>query len=591
MSGFSRRSFVKGIGAGVGASAVFGSPTVSAGVEPTPSFEPSRKGQPLKFQNGVASGDPLQDRLIIWTRVVDTRNTWFTRRFGIPVVFQVATDSEFENIVRGGFTRAKQNRDYTVKVDLVGLNPNTTYFYRFLTWCSTSPVGTGKTLPVGDVEQVKLAVMSCSNYPAGYFNVYQDASLIPDVDAVCHLGDYIYEYGPGGYATEVADEIGRGFEPGNDLELLRLRDYRARYAQYRSDEGLQNLHASAPFICVWDDHEVANDAWKEGAENHNEGEGSFERRKRAAIRAYYEWMPIRPPGRAFASEVIYRRFDFGQLLSLHMLDTRIIGRDEQLNYANYFGANGFDAVQFTADVTNPERTILGEEQLGWLLNGLTTSTSTWQVLGQQVLMGRMNVPVELLANLANPSPDIFAALEELATIKGRILAGDPTVTDEERLRVETVAPYNLDAWDGYFVERETIFGAAAQANKNLVCLAGDTHNAWANNLTTLNDIPVGVEFATSSVTSPGLEEFLGYPAELAPAAEGAIGLLIDGLQFLNLFDRGYMTVTFTPDEAVADWVFVDNILDPSYNQIPQRARSLKVRPGATGRQLEEVAGL
>ena len=586
MSEISRRNFVKGASLGIGATAVFGTAAISKGIEPI-RRQSGNQGS-FEFNHGVASGDPLQDQLIIWTRLSPTGGL-SRGRFKVQVGFEVATDPGFSDVVRSGTTLTDNSRDYTVKVDLVGLQPATDYYYRFIVQSLVSPVGRGRTLPTGNVSQVKLAVMSCSNYPAGYFNVYEDASLIPELDAVCHLGDYIYEYGPGGYATQMASQIGRDFIPGNDLEIITLRQYRTRYRQYRTDLGLQNLHASAPFICVWDDHEVANDAWREGAENHNPGEGEFSRRKQAAIRAYYEWMPIRPPGAQLASEIIYRKFDFGDLVSLHMLDTRIIGRDEQLDYADYIDNNGiFDAARFTADVTNSDRTLLGLDQLSWLLTGLTTSNATWQVLGQQVLMGRMNIPVELLAGLANPSADLLVLIAELASIKARIQAGDPTVTAQERARVENVAPYNLDAWDGYFFEREAIFETVATADKNLIALAGDTHNAWANDLRSLTGVPIGVEFATASVSSPGLGEILGITPPLAPQAEGAITLLIDDLRYANITDRGYMIVTFTPTEATAEWTFVDNILSTAYGQIPGRARALKCQPGPTGRKLEEV---
>ena len=587
MSVFSRRDFLRKASVGVGGSMLFGSAAVSAGVEKGLRTDRSK---PLfsEFLHGVASGDPLADRLIIWTRLSLTRKGRRIRLRRIPVAWTVATDPEFKNVVRRGLTVARARRDFTVKVDLVGLTPGTRYYYRFNTFSSFSPIGSGKTLPTAGVQQVKLAVMSCSNYPTGYFNVYTDVAQLPDVDAVCHLGDYIYEYGPGGYATENADAIGRSFEPGNDFEILALADYRARYAQYRTDAGLQALHAAVPFICVWDDHEVANDAWLNGAENHGPDEGDWDDRKAAAIRAYYEWMPIRPPEPANRT-IIYRSFDFGGLVNLMMLDTRIIARDQQLNYANYFGLDGsFDAARFTADVGDTSRALLGSDQLAWLQATMLSSTATWQVLGQQVLMGRMNIPAELLANLATPGPEIFAALEELATIKGRVLAGDPSVTPLERARVETALPYNLDAWDGYQFEREVIFGTALSANKNLVCLAGDTHNAWANDLRDLAGNNVGVEFATASVTSPGLEQVLAIPGPLAGSAEFVLQTLIDDLKYTNTFDRGYMTVTFTPTEATAEWTYIDNILSPEYATLPFRSRSLKVEPGPTGRKLIEV---
>jgi alkaline phosphatase D len=585
MNKHSRRDFLRSSSLGAGSSLLFGSATVSAEVEPGLETRAGSFGF-TAFRHGVASGDPLQDRVIIWTRVtVSPKARWLRR---VPVGWEAALDPEFRQVVRRGFTLTSRRRDFTVKIDLVGLKPGLDYYYRFNTLTAWSPIGCTRTLPMAGVEQVKLAVMSCSNYPAGYFNVYTDAAQLPDLDAVCHLGDYIYEYGPGGYADENADAIGRSYLAGNDFEIVDLQAYRDRYAQYRTDSGLQALHAHVPWICVWDDHEVANDAWKTGAENHNPelGEGEFADRKRAALRAYYEWMPVRPPDRN-NREIIYRSFDFGDLVSLYMLDTRIVGRDQQLNYLNYIGGDGsFDAQRFGADISDPSRELLGSEQLQWLSSKLVGSPATWQVLGQQVLIGRMTVPAELLFELANPGAATFLALEELATLKARVLAGDPTVSDEDRARLETQLPYNLDAWDGYPVDRETIFATARAAGKNLVVLAGDTHNAWANDLKDLAGNAVGVEFATASVSSPGLEAVLGIPPELAPGAEGTLQLLIDDLRYTNVTDRGYLTVTFTRDAAIADWTYLDNILSTEYQQQPGRARRLQVRPGMN--RIEEV---
>jgi len=593
MKKYSRRDFLRASSLGAGSTLLFGSATVSAGVEPGLKTRAGTFGF-TSFEHGVASGDPLENGVIIWSRVtVDSRARWLRR---VPVGWVVAEDPDFRQIVRRGFTLTSRRRDYTVKIDLVGLQPGRSYYYRFNTLTAWSPVGCTRTLPTAGVGKVKLAVMSCSNYPAGFFNVYADAAQLPDLDAVCHLGDYIYEYGPGEYATENADAIGRSFVPGNDFEILNLRGYRDRYAQYRTDPGLQALHAHVPWICVWDDHEVANDAWKTGAENHNPelGEGEFADRERAALRAYYEWMPIRPPNPS-NREVIYRSFDYGDLVSLYMLDTRLVGRDQQLNYANYIdGAGNFDELSFGADITDPSRELLGAQQLQWLTSKLAGSAATWQVLGQQVLIGRMTVPAELLLELGNPSAATFLLLQELAVLRGRIDAGDPTVTPEERARLAQQLPYNLDAWDGYPVEREKLFAAALAGDKNLVVLSGDTHNAWANDLTA-NDIAtgeeqaVGVEFATASVTSPGLEAVLGIsPGEVAVGAETVLQTLIDKLYYTNVVDRGYLAVTFTRESAVAEWTFLDTVLSTAYQQQPQRARRLQVRPGSAGRRVEEV---
>ena len=580
MGKFTRRDFLQASAIGVALAPA----VVSTDIAEAYSFgkDDFRKKRPSVFKHGIASGDPLTDSVILWTRVtphLSRKAPRLTRFLRILVGWEVATDEKFKHVIRRGRTFVTKKTDFTLKVDVKGLKAGKTYYYRFRTRGEKSPVGQTKTLPSYDVNKVKLAVMSCSNYPAGYFNVYTDAAKRNDLDAVVHLGDYIYEYGSGGYATENAAQIGRDFEPNNDTELFKLKDYRRRYAQYRTDAGLQSLHANVPWICVWDDHEVTNDTWKEGAENHNEGEGDFFKRKAKALRAYFEWMPIRPVIEG-NNEIAYRQFQFGDLINLMMLDTRIVGRDEQLDYADYINSDGsFNAAQFTSDLTNPSRTLLGAEQLQWLQGALATSSAKWQVLGQQVLIGRMNLPAEILLGLGQPGADITGTIGTLAQIKARILAGDPTVTAEERARVETVLPYNLDAWDGYFVERETILGTSSALGKNLVVIAGDTHNAWANNLTDLSGNSVGVEFATSSVTSPGLEAFLQLPEQAWPATEQALQLLIDGLVYNNVGDRGYMLVTFTHDKADAEWVFIDNILSTDYNVKAGRAKSLSVKAG------------
>ncbi|GGC64224.1 alkaline phosphatase [Marinobacter halophilus] len=479
-------------------------------------------------------------------------------------------------------------------MDAQGLNAGEMYYYRFRSANKTSPVGITRTLPDGSVDRVKLAVVSCSNYPAGYFNVYKQVAAQEGLDAVVHLGDYLYEYSSDStsYAAADAEALGRTFPEDNNLELITLTDYRRRYDIYRNDVDLQQLHQKLPFIVVWDDHEVANDTWLNGAENHNpdQGDGDFTERKIAAFRAFFEWMPIRPVIEG-SHETIYRSFRFGDLVDLHMLDTRIIGRDQQLDYMDYLGEGGLNVAQFTADVSDANRTLLGAEQQLWLQTALGSSAATWQVLGQQVLMGRMNLPAELLMAIATQKlDDLPQALAELAMIKGRILQGDPTVTDQERARLELSAPYNLDAWDGYQFEREVVLGTARQLNKNLVVLAGDTHNAWANNLKDKDGNQVGVEFATASVTSPGLEGYLGLPDALIPDAEQGIGLLVDDLEYLNISQRGYMLVTFTPNEARADWYFLDTVKSREYEVDTQAGMSKRVRPGAGNRSLEPAVG-
>ncbi|MBO2686520.1 alkaline phosphatase D family protein [Shewanella algae] len=541
------------------------------------------------FLHGVASGDPTQDAVIIWTRVTpqtagDVRVSW-----------QVSRDGAFSDLVTTGEMVTNAERDYTVKVDAIGLESGSRYFYRFMAGDKTSTVGMTKTLPEGAVDSVKLAVMSCANFPAGYFNVYELAAQRDDLDAMLHLGDYIYEYGRGGYASEHAAELGREVLPAG--ELLSLSDYRTRYGQYRGDASLQKLHAKLPFITVWDDHEVANDTWKDGAENHNQGEGDFDARKQAALQAYFEWLPIRP-WREGNHEEIYRSFSFGDLLDLHMLDTRVLARDKQLDYGNYLdpATGAFNDQQFLADVTDTQRTLLGQTQLLWLQGKLLQSSAKWQLLGQQILMGRMMLPAAIATQqLSIPQ---FAELAALAQLAARAQAGDPTLTQAEltylaanqaKLTPEVLAllqlpsiPYNLDAWDGYAYEREVVLATARASGKNLVVIAGDTHNAWANDLKDKDGNMVGVEFATSSVSSPGLEYYLNLPSEQIPATEAAVVGLVDDLKYANLLNRGYMTLTFSSEEVVSEWFYVDSILSKDFTEAEGRraiARSLDGKPG------------
>lgn len=547
---------------------------------------------PVEFRHGIASGDPTHSAVILWTRVTPTEEGFEGE---LPVSWEVASDADFQNLVTNGSTSITGATDFTLKIDAVDLEADTTYYYRFISGETTSPVGVAKTLPQGDVSSVKLAVMSCSNYPAGYFNVYDLAAEQDDLDAVLHLGDYIYEYDRNGYASENAAAMGREVLPAN--ELVSLSDYRTRYAQYRTDLSLQKLHAAVPFIAIWDDHEVTNDTWRDGAENHQQDEGDFEERKLAALQAYFEWMPIRPVIED-NNEIINRQFSFGNLLDLYMLDTRVIARDQQLDYANYIdpATGAIDAASFTADVSDTNRTMLGAEQLTWLQGAMTMSTATWQVLGQQVLMGRMMLPAAIATQQLSVSQ--YAELAQIALLAQRAEAGDPTLTAEElaylqaniaRLTPEVVAllslpsiPYNLDAWDGYAYEREVVLATAKQLNKNLVVLAGDTHNAWANNLTDAGGDLVGVEFATPSVSSPGLELYLGIAPEDIAATEAGIQQLVENLQYVNAMDRGFMTLTFTSEKVLSQWHFVDTITSTEYSENTQRARaaeSLVSNPG------------
>ncbi|UTF58668.1 alkaline phosphatase [Gilvimarinus sp. DA14] len=543
------------------------------------------------FDHGVASGDPLADSVILWTRVTPSDSAAETVRLS----WEVADNAEFNNVLAEGSGEAHISRDFTVKVDVRGLSPDTQYYYRFRTAAAVSTVGKTRTLPDLTSEHLTLAVVSCSNYPAGYFHVYAELAK-RDLDLVLHLGDYIYEYGAGGYASEQAAAMGRESVPAG--ELFTLDDYRARYAQYRSDADLQAVHASAPFLVVWDDHEIANDTYDGGAENHNEGEGDFNERKLAAMRAYFEWLPIRPDGAMSSDELampssIYRQFEWGDLVNLLMLDTRNEARAKPLVITDYFDATSgaFDFEGLFADINDPSRQLLGSAQLDWLRSAMASSSATWQLLGQQVLMGQMYLPFAIATQqLAIPD---YAELGALAQLAARAQAGDPTLADEEltylqanqdRLTPEVVAllqapavPYNLDAWDGYGAAREAVYQIARETNAKLVVLAGDTHNAWASELSDAAGNTVGVELATSSVSSPGLEEYLAIPAPAYAQTEAGIVDLVAGLKYLNAGDRGFLLLDITRERVEAQWEFVSSVKAAGYQLQAERGQTMQVQ--------------
>ncbi|MET2952559.1 alkaline phosphatase D family protein [Vibrio harveyi] len=537
----SRRDFIKAVSSGAVATTLTACGSDDSDATPTGSFE-----------YGVASGDPTQTQVIIWTRVT-------TAASYVDVTWQVSRSEDFSTVEQSGTFTTDTSRDFTVKVDVQNLNPSTQYYYRFMVGETTSIVGMTQTLPEGSVDKASMAVVSCANYPAGYFNVYKEIlkqHQTESFDVVLHLGDYIYEYGAGGYASEDAARLGR--EPSKGTECITLDDYRKRYAQYRQDQDLQALHAALPMIVVWDDHELANDAWKNGAENHQDNEGSFVDRRAAAAAAWTEWLPVRE--NTFSNMLIYRQFSFGDLINLMMLDTRLVGRDQPLDYFS-LSAPTMDAIGgLVAQSRSADRELLGTEQLAWLMNAFNSQDAKWNVLGQQVLMSRMELPSSVMLAMFQ----LFNATDEqkmdaLLAVNSAIsnYLADPS-SDAIKL------PYNLDAWDGYYVERERVYEIAKASEGHFVCLAGDTHNAWTSELKDVSNNPVGVEFATSSVSSPGLEEYLALEPVAIAQMEYTLPHLVSELQWTDIKQRGFMRVTFTPEKAQSTWYMLSSVKDKNY---------------------------
>ncbi len=458
------------------------------------------------FYHGVASGDPLADRVIIWTRVTPEAEQSLTGTWAI------ATDEEMENVVQSGDFTTGPDRDYTVKIDVADLQPATTYFYQFAALDARSPVGRTRTAPLTGGDSLNFAVVSCSNYEAGFFNAFARIAERSDIDAVLHLGDYIYEYAPGGYGDTT---LGRLHLPPH--EIVTLQDYRTRYSQYRLDPDFQAAHQRHPFISIWDDHEITNNSYQTGAQNHQAEEGDYETRKAAARQAYYEWQPIRKSG----EDVLYRAFHYGDLVSLIMLDERLAGRSVQ---ADSVAQAGF---------ASAERSMLGADQLAWFKGQLTSSRAAWKVIGNQV---------------------IFA--------------------DTDLSFVRPNDPYNLDAWDGYPAEKQAIIRHLKDNSiEDVIIISGDTHRSWAfevpESIEAYRKDPqatVAVEFGTTSITSANTDE--GSSMEQARAIERLF--LTSGnnphLKYTNQADHGYLILRLKPELAKAEWYFVNTIREPDPGQ-------------------------
>lgn len=439
------------------------------------------------FYHGVASGDPLSDRVIIWTRVT-------TDSSSVDVTWRMATDTNMTNVIDSGIVTTDASEDYTVKVDVDGLNEFSWYYYEFEAYGKYSVRGRTRTLPEGNVDSLRFAIVSCAQYTDGYYNAYAKITERNDVFAVIHLGDYIYEYGGG---TAPRDHM-----PAN--EIVTLSDYRMRHSQYRLDEDLMRLHQQYPFFAVWDDHETANNSWMNGAENHDAGEGNWMDRKSYGIQAYHEWMPLRMPDQQ-DTQRIYRKFRIGDLIDLYMMDTRLEGREEQ---------NGHD--------TDPNRTLLGQQQFDWFVNSMDTSTAQWQLMGQQVM---------------------FAPLGINSPFGGTTYPND-------------------DQWDGYPAERDKIIDSVLINNiDNFVVLTGDIHTSWGNDIPTATYDPAtgagsaGVEFVATSITSQGAS-FLGPLGQLGT---GVIQSQNPHMKYIELTQHGYVLLDVNQTRTQGEWWFVDQI--------------------------------
>ena len=527
----------------------------------------------------------------------------------MPVRWIVSRNRELTDVVKTGVFETNEARDYTVKVDVTGLRAGAPYFYGFRAGTAESAVGKTRTLPRGRTEELKIGVASCASYPHGFFNAYKSLSERDDLAAIIHLGDYIYEYGLSGYGGENAIQLGR--VPSPEVECTRLEDYRARHAQYKGQAELQAAHAAAPWIVVWDDHEVANDSFTNGAENHGQDEGQWATRKQAALQAYYEWMPIREPEAGRAFEAINRSFQFGDLFTLIMLETRLLARTQPLDYAtnlpiqtqrwnfadpqapvalreheadtpqmqrlpaiyeevgeelrpvlDWRRAQGLvqqardlpagfflapDVVAINEALNAPDRQLLGEAQEQWLAQELSRSKAA-------------NTPWQIIGNQTLVSrldaPDLSATPAALATALERLRPGVTQLLKLTRFPF----PLNTDAWDGYPASRARLLQSIRAAGGNTIVITGDSHTAWANEIDDEQG-RVAVEFGATSITSPSDASFFqpfGIDFAASTIARNP------HVKWNDPVLHGYVVLTLTPAQALAEFFTVSTIVEAQY---------------------------
>lgn len=460
------------------------------------------------FRHGVASGDPLPDAVTLWTRVT-------TSGAGdVPVRWRVATQPTLENARREGVTEASAARDRTVHVDVGGLEPATTYYFDFAARGATSPVGRTRTAPAGRTGHVRLGLVACASWPAGFFNAYRHLAA-RELDLVVHLGDYLYEHG--GHTGEAV----RAHDPA--AAPHDLAGYRQRHGQYKTDRDLQRLHARHPMVAVWDDHEIAGNAWRDGAGAHDPAtHGDWRRRRDAAVGAYLEWVPVRARPGADVPR-IYRSLQLGDLAELIMLDTRLVGRDRPAETRPTPGLEGRD------------RSLLGDEQREWLRTQLTSSTARWRLVGSQVMLAPLHA-------LRLPPP-----LQRVGRRLGAVADG---------------VFVNPGQWDGYPAERHALLEFVRREEiANVVVLSGDVHSSWAAELLPEGGgRPVGVEFVTPSITSASFADTV-FPS--LPGAAPLLTRLVRSqnphVRYAETTGHGYVVVDITPERVRADWWHVDSV--------------------------------
>lgn len=526
----SRRSVLRAGATGVAAGAIglATAPNAAATLDflSPPPAKAEEPGEFHVFQHGVASGDPLPDSVLIWTRATSHPGDTAGANQGRPVAlkWEVATDEAMTNIVTSGALNTDPAADNTVKIDIKGLAADSYYYYRFTVTGGdyageASPVGRTRTAPPvnSSPEHLGIALTSCANWESGFFSAYRDMAENPKIDIIMCVGDYIYEYEAGGYSGKGPV---RDHKP--EHELLSLADYRLRYATYRTDADLQEAHRAKPWIVTWDDHEVADNDWRDGAKNHQpETEGDYHARRDAAMQAYLEWLPVRAVTLSEGGH-LYRSFRFGDLVDLTMLDLRTY-RDQELKFIR------------AGQTDDPNRTMLGSEQFNYLLGQWRSSGAKWRVVGNSVMFTPVLVPPM--------DPEATRAVTELLGLP------------------QDGLPYNLDQWDGYAAERRKLLDIMDKEGfDNIVFLTGDIHSSWSCNVPKVpGQYPrsgiSAMEIVCASVSAPNIDDTLKLPQDnpVSLAATAALKAANPYVNYLEFDRHGYAAVYFGRDEVIADY--------------------------------------
>ncbi len=496
------------------------------------------------FTHNVASGEPSQDSVLLWTRYVSAT--------GGPskVRVEISESQDFAKIAGGGQMTTGPWRDHTVKITVDGLAPGKWHWFRFIAPDgTTSPVGRTKTLPAGKVAKFNIAIFSCSNLGFGEFNAYGHGAMRDDVDLVLHMGDYIYEYARGGY--DGGAEFAKRIFP--DSEILTLADYRLRYASYRSDKQLQAIHANFSVIPNTDDHEGTNDMWEGGAQNHQADEGDWTNRKNAAMQVWREWLPV--------GETPWKSYEIGDLATYYRTDTRAIARSKPYATSDFMRAA--DPAKALAEFRDgawrdPAMTMLGSEQESWLNKAMMRDAGVWTVVGSGTNMGFNSTPQDALDWFPKDASERAKnyARQGIAAAKAGL-------------------PYNLDNWGGYPAARSRLLAAAQRADANLVVVTGDSHNGWAFDLPE-DGKPAGVEFGGHSVSSPGFESATTGIDPMMVASK-LVGDNKGELRWADTSNRGYMHLSLTPQAATNEWVFMDTVKTLSIGT--KKSHKMRVRAG------------